>query len=252
MDVRTRGATFIDWNPSHEFWAHKLQNDPSATFIHSTYKDNPFLSEKQIQAIEKRRYTNPNWWRVFGEGLLGQLEGLVFDSFEQVDFIPDGVRCYGLDFGYSNDPTALIEITQQGDNLYFRELIYSTGLLNSDISKLMKGAGLQMRKSEIYADSADPKSIEELYRMGWNIKPAEKGKDSIVNGIDFIKQYNIHVYKKSINLIKEFRNYTWEKDKYDKILNKPIDDYNHGIDALRYGVTMKFKNRGGKVLAIGI
>jgi phage terminase large subunit len=116
----------------------------------------------------------------------------------------------------------------------------------------MKSAGLRMRHDVIYADSAEPKSIEELYRMGWNIKPAEKGKDSIVNGIDFMKQYNLHLYKKSLNLIKEFRNYTWAKDKYDKNINKPIDDYNHAIDAARYGMTMELKGGAGKILSIGM
>jgi phage terminase large subunit len=108
-----------------------------------------------------------------------------------------------------------------------------------------------MRKSEIFADCAEPKSIEELYRMGWNIKPAEKGKDSIMNGINFMKDYGLFIDKRSTNLIKEFRNYTWEKDKNENIINKPIDDYNHGIDAARYGVTMKLKKRGGNVLAMG-
>lgn len=249
LDVRTRGTTFIDWNPSHEFWAHNLQGNDNTIFIHSTYKDNPFLTDKQIKAIERRKETDANWWRVFGLGLLGMLEGLVFPEFTQIDSIPDGMKFYGLDFGFTNDPAALIEITVKDEDVYLREIIYNKGLTNTDLSGVMKGAGLQMRHDSIFADSAEPKSIEELYRLGWNIKAAEKGKDSIISGIDLMKRYKLHIHKDSLNLIKEFRNYTYEMDKDGKILNKPIDDWNHGIDAIRYGLTMKIRNRGGKVLA---
>ena len=248
LDVRTRGTTFIDWNPSHEFWAHNLKTDPNAVFIHSTYKDNPFLTPKQIQSIEKRRFTNPNWWRVYGEGKLGMLENLVFQNWDQVDVMPDdGVEVYGLDWGYTNDPTALIRCVIKGENIYLSQVIYEHGLQNDQISRRMEGAGLRKRNDEIFADCAEPKSIDFLYKAGWNIKAAEKGKDSIISGIDFLQQYKIYILKSSTDLLKEFRQYSWQKDKNDKMLNKPIDDYNHGIDAVRYAITMKLRNTQGAI-----
>ena len=236
--VRTSGTVFIDFNPTHEFWTHKeLTEDADSVWIHSTYKDNPFLAEAQVKEIERNR-NNVMWWRVYGEGLIGQVEGLIFQSFDMVDHVPEGGRMsIGLDFGYTNDPTAVIQTVIHDDTLYLHELVYETGLRNVEISNRIKVAGVD-RYDTIYADSAEPKSIDDLHLMGWDIHPAVKGADSILWGLDVMRQYKLKVTKQSLNLIRELRNYTYAKDKEGNYINKPIDGYNHAIDAARYAVSM--------------
>jgi phage terminase large subunit len=240
--VRTKGTIFVDFNPTHEFWAHtELQNDPATEWIHSTYLDNPFLEPEQVREIERNR-KNENWWRVYGEGLVGQYEGLIFPEIELVDEMPGHESFYGLDFGYTNDPSSLVQVQLSGEAIYLNELVYETGLRNIDLSKKMADAGLTKQDS-IFADSAEPKSIDDLYYYGWNVYPAEKGRDSIMYGIDLMRQYTIRITKQSINLIKEFRNYRYDQDKEGNNLNKPIDTWNHGIDAARYAVVSRLKER---------
>lgn len=235
--VRTTGSVFIDFNPTHEFWAHtEIKNDPDTEWIHSTYIDNPYLEEAQVKEIEKNK-RNEHWWQVYGLGQIGRLEGLVFPNFRLVDEFESKTECYGLDFGYTNDPTALVRVGMIGDQLFLEEVIYSTGLRNSDIINLMKQAGVT-RQAAVYADSAEPKSIDDIYLSGFNIHGATKGKDSIMWGLDLIKKYEINVTKQSTNLIKELRNYTYAKDKEGKSINAPIDAWNHAIDATRYAVSM--------------
>jgi phage terminase large subunit len=157
-----------------------------------------------------------------------------------VDEMPEGRSFYGMDFGYTQDPTTLIECKIIGDNLYLNELIYQTGLRNSDIVNLMKQLNI---RGVVYGDSAEPKTIDDLYFAGFNIHGAIKGPDSINFGLTIMKQFTIFVTKKSTNLVKEFRNYTYMKDKEGKMLNKPIDLWNHGIDATRYGVSMEQRKK---------
>jgi phage terminase large subunit len=240
--VRTKGTIFVDFNPTHEFWAHtELQNDPATAWIHSTYKDNPFLRAEQVKEIERNR-KNESWWRVYGEGLVGQYEGLIFPEVELVDEMPGHESFYGLDFGYTNDPSALVQVQLSGEAIYLNELIFETGLRNIDLSNLMAKLGLSKQDS-IFADSAEPKSIDDLYYYGWNVYPTEKGRDSVMYGIDLMRQYKIRITKSSVNLIKEFRNYRYDKDKEGNQLNKPIDTWNHGIDAARYAVMSRLKER---------
>lgn len=238
--VRTTGQIFIDFNPTHEFWAHtELKNDNDCAWVHSTYKDNPFLTANQVKEIERGK-KNQNWWQVYGLGQIGQLEGLVFPAFNLCDSVPDADRvAYGLDFGYSNDPTALIRIAIRGDDLYIDEVIYQTELTNREIVQLLKQHGIRPHYDEIIADSAEPKSIHEIRQAGFNVKPAVKGSDSIRAGIDRMLSFNIHITKQSTNVIKEFRNYTWVKDKEGRATGKPVDMYNHGIDAVRYAIQTK-------------
>lgn len=239
--ARTKQRTFIDFNPVSEFWAHtEILNNPafkdSVDYVHSTFKDNQLLDNSIKETMLARAEIDKNYKTVFIDGEIGTLEGLVFPTFTQVDTIPEKARVvYGLDFGYSHDPTALIEISMLGDDLYLNELIYRTGLLNSDLNALMRQHGVN---GTVYADSSDPKSIDDLYLMGWNIHPVVKGPDSVTWGLDLMKQYRINITKTSTNLIKEFRNYTYDRDKEGKPLNKPIDLFNHGIDAARYAVMM--------------
>lgn len=245
---RTSQLTICDYNPVAEFYIHsEILPNPEAfnySFTISTFKDNPYLPPGERDDIEAKRKlaeTNPyweNWWRVYGLGEVGILQGCIFSAFQQVDAMPEGGReLYGLDFGFSNDPTALVRCVIKDNDLYIDELIYQTGLLNKDIVSLMKQNNVQQRISELYGDSAEPKTIQEIYLSGFNIKPSVKGTDSIKAGIEKIQSYNIKVTKRSIHLIKELRNYTWVRDKEGKATNKPVDAWNHAIDAIRYALT---------------
>ena len=237
LAIRTKKEVFLDFNPANEFWVHKeLKDEPDSDFIILTYKDNEALDESIVQQIEKNREKAStsaywaNWWKVYGEGQVGSLEGVVFSNWKQIDVIPTEAKLIGigLDFGYTNDPTAIIEIYKHNETRIVNQLVYQTGLLNSDIAKLLPN------NVPIYADSAEPKSIEEIRRYGKTIKAVTKGKDSINYGIDVMQRQSYLVTSKSVDLIKELRSYTWDTDKQGTRLNKPIDHFNHGIDALRY------------------
>lgn len=241
LAVRTTETIFLDWNPDNEFWYEEnIAHREGTAEIHSTYLDNPYLDTAQIAEIESNRH-NEQWWRVYGLGLTGHIEGTIYRPFIQIDELPEAKsrmqHYYGLDFGYSNDPTALIDIyiDQAAKKIYVDEIIYESGLLNSDIARRMEEAGIS-RTTEIFADAAEPKSIDELgykqYR--YNVKPAYK-KD-LLSQIQFLQQYDIYVTSRSLNIIKESRMYRWKEDKEGRSVNEPIDAFNHALDALRYGV----------------
>lgn len=247
LSVRTKKFIYLDYNPTNEFWVHtELMNDKDTDFVVLTYKDNEALDKAIVKEIEKAKEKAKtstywaNWWNVYGLGQLGSLEGVIFNNWQIIDNIPAEATLlgFGLDFGFSNDPSSLIAVFQYNDKIICDERIYATGLLNSDIIRLMN----HDKRLPIWADSAEPKSIEEIRRAGFNIKSVEKGKDSIVYGISVLQDKDILVTKPSINLIKELRSYSWDTDKAGKKLNKPIDDFNHAIDALRYFAMMHFKN----------
>lgn len=254
LQIRTTDQIFIDFNPSEYFWYNEqLESREDVEVIRSTYKDNPYLNEAQIKEIERLQFTDQQYYQIYA---LGQFAGdvdLVY-SHNIVDDIPTDVAKLiglGLDWGYSNDPTTLIEVWKHEDNLYLNEILYDTNLTNSDIADKMKEAGVD-RYMEIVADSAEPKSIEEVRRMGFNIKPAYKGPDSVNNGIDILKRHKIYVTKDSANLIHEFRRYKWITDKDGNKLNKPIDAFNHGLDAVRYVALNKLKEQKKGAYAISI
>lgn len=237
LSIRTNQDIYLDFNPTNEFWAHtEVLKDEDADFIILNYKDNEALDEtiiKEIEGAKEKAKTSSywdNWWKVYGLGQIGSLEGVVFSNWSTIDKVPEEARLIGLglDFGYSADPTAVVEVYEWNGKRILNELCYRTGMLNSDIAKILP------RNVVIYADSAEPKSIEEIYRYGINIHPTVKGRDSINYGIDLMQQQEYLVTKQSINLIKELRAYTWDKDKAGKTLNKPIDFHNHIIDAVRY------------------
>jgi len=239
---RTNIRVYADYNPTHSFWVYpNFINEPEyvsdLTYIHSTIYDNPFVSDAIKKDVLIRAAKDSNYRKVYLEGEPGTLEGLVFETFNIIGGMPEGLNyVYGLDFGYSNDPTALVRIAIKGENIFLDECIYRTGLTNSDIVALFKDHNIKPAYDEIIADSAEPKSIEEIKRAGYNIKPAVKGADSITNGISLIKQYNINITQRSTNIIKEFRNYAWVMDKNGNPTNKPSDVFNHSHDAIRYGV----------------
>ena len=251
--IRTKKFIYLDYNPSHEFWVHNhLLNDPDTDFLILTYKDNEALDPAIVKEIEKakeRAATSSywdNWWKVYGLGQLGSLQNTIFE-FNQVEEIPQEATflSYGLDFGFSNDPAALVEVYKYNGELYVNELIYSTGLTNTDLCNKFKGIGIK-DYDRIVADSAEPKSIEDIYRNGYKaIEGARKGADSVRAGIDLIRQHKLNITKTSLNLIKELRGYQWQTDKNGAILPKPIDFNNHSIDALRYvALNILTQNRG--------
>lgn len=237
LAIRTKKAIYLDFNPANEFWVHtELKDEPDADFIILTYKDNEALDDSIVQQIEKNRLKAEtsaywaNWWRVYGLGEIGMLEGVIFSNWKQIDTLPKEAKLIGigLDFGYTNDPTAAVEIYNYNGTRILNELVYRTGMLNSDIAKILPSNVV------IYADSSEPKSIDEIKRYGKTIKGVTKGKDSINYGIDVMQQQEYLVTSQSTNLIKELRAYCWDVDKQGTRLNKPIDTNNHAIDALRY------------------
>jgi phage terminase large subunit len=236
---RTNEKVIIDFNPSEEFhwiYDHVLPRK-DVEFFQTTYKDNPFLGAEIKAEIERLKEIDENYWRVYGLGERGQAKSLVY-TFTTIKEIPKEAKLvsYGLDFGYSSDPTSLVRTYILGDDMYVDELLYRTGMTNQDIANEMKVLGLD-RSNEVFADSAEPKSIEEIYRMGWNVKPTIKGSINI--GIDIIRRYKLHATESSFNLIKELRNYKYIEDKNGQMTNKPVDNFNHALDALRYSVVNK-------------
>lgn len=236
---RTNGRIILDYNPSDTFhWIYdRVIPREDADFYQTTYRDNPFLDPTIVAEIERLKETDEHYWRVYGLGERGTNRAQIF-QFSTYQQLPPQAKflSYGLDFGFTNDPSALVGCYQWGDNLYFEELLYSTNLTNQDLSQQFVKLEIG-RYDEIFADSAEPKSIEELHRMGYNIKPTAKGTDSINAGIDMLKRYKLHI--KGSNLMKEMENYKWLEDKNGNLLNKPEDKYNHAIDAIRYGVWNK-------------
>jgi phage terminase large subunit len=247
LAIRTSGEIWLDYNPSSLFWVDReLLTQDDVDFITLTYLDNEALSDtivKEIESAKEKAKTSSyweNWWQVYGLGQTGSLEGVCIPEWQEIN-LPTEARllCYGMDWGYSNDPTSLIAMYKYNDAYIFDELIYQKGLLNSDISDLLKTNAV---KDIVYADSAEPKSIAELNSYGHNVLPVTKGRDSIVYGLNLINQNKVYVTSRSKNLINELQNYIWMVDKQGNKLNKPIDAYNHAIDAMRYAITSQLEN----------
>lgn len=248
LSMRTKREIYIDFNPTHEFWAHtELRDDQDTEWLKLTYKDNEALDDSIVKKLEKGRIKAKtssywaNWWKVYGLGEIGSLQGVVFENWQQIDKIPEGAKylCTGLDFGFTNDPTAAVDVYRYEGKVLIDEVIYQTGLHNNEIAKFLNNR-------VVYADAAEPKSISEISRHGVRISAAKKGKDSITYGIDLLQQQEMLVTSNSTNVIKELRSYTWDKDKEGKQLNKPIDAFNHSIDALRYAAVMRLQANRGK------
>lgn len=245
LAIRTKKFIYLDYNPTSEFWVHtELINDVDSDFVILTYKDNEALSDSIVREIEKAKEKAlnskywENWWKVYGLGQIGSLEGVILSDWETINTIPDEAEYVGsgMDFGYTNDPTTLIDVYKWNSKYIFDEAVYQTGLLNSDIARLCKSSSF---KRYIYADSAEPKSIDDIARYSIAIRGADKGRDSINFGLSLLQQNSFLVTSSSLNLIKELRGYVWDTDKTGKTLNKPIDYLNHCIDAMRYWAIMK-------------
>ncbi len=248
LSIRTSGDIWIDFNPTASFWAHKeVVGQPDADYITLTYKDNEALPETIVQDIEAAKLKAntstywANWWKVYGLGQIGSLDGVCIPDWKEIKQLPAEARllCYGMDFGYTNDPTTLIGLYKYNDSYILDEVIHQTKLLNIDISNMLKQFNI---KDVIYADSAEPKSIAELRTYRHKVMPVKKGKDSIVYGINLMNQNNIYVTSSSKNLILELQNYSWIKDREGNTINKPVDAFNHCIDAARYAITSQLSN----------
>lgn len=248
LSIRTRHFVYLDFNPTSKFWAHKeLKNDPDTDWITLTYKDNEAIDKsvlKELMKAKEKAKTSSywaNWWKVYGLGEVGSLQGVVFENWKTINSIPEEAKYLGtgLDFGFTNDPTAAVDIYRYNGMLLIDEVTYQTGLHNNDIAKRLKG-------KKVYADAAEPKSISEIRRHGVQIMAAKKGKDSITYGIDLLQQHELLVTEKSVNVIKELRAYTWDKDREGNRVNKPIDAYNHSIDAIRYCAVMTLQRGKGE------
>lgn len=247
--VRTRDRIIYDYNPAGEFWGTNPEiwaTRPGRVSINSTYLDNQFLTPEQVAEIEANK-GDKNWWNVYGLGLMGRLEGLVYNSVELIDEMPPvgNLReCYGLDYGFSNSTTALLHllIDEGRRRIYVDQIIYQKGILNSDIAELMTAAGVpkkRVRAVPIYADAAEPKSNAELCRYGWNVLGCDKTNDSdrhnpITAQIGMITPYTICITKRSVDTKKEIDKYMWATNKDGERLNVPVKVNDHAMDAMRY------------------
>ncbi len=236
LDMRTRRKVFLDYNPSARFWVHdNVIGRKNVKLIISDHRCNPFLSKEEHEKIEK--IEDYELWKVYARGKTGKLKGLIFPEFRIVDRMPEVLECkgnwYGLDFGYTNDPTALENMRLAHGELWVDELLFEAGYDNPMIARVMKTNGI-MRRDVVIADCAEPKSISEINSFGFNVRPSSKGPDSIKNGIQILQRYKINVTRRSTGIIQEMKRYKWKVDKNGVMLNVPIEVWNHGIDAIRY------------------
>ena len=250
LDVRTTKFVFLDWNPVSEFWVHQYESggkmvqgwihDPHNAYIHSTYLDAlDVIPPETVAKIEENKDKDPNWWRIYGLGLVGMIEGLVYSAeFFQVGETPDGgYEFFGLDWGYTTDPTVLLRLVIKDDRLYGEELLYEKGLSNADIAHLMVELGIKKHHDIIWADSAEPKSIDEIAAHGFNIRGAPKGPGSVEYGHQKVRQFVHYWTQDSLNCIKEQRNFRYLEDKATgKLTTKTTRLFRHAMDARRYGV----------------
>ena len=236
LAIRTRRRVFIDYNPTARFWCHdEVIGRDGVKLIVSDHRKNYMLTEEEHRRIEG--IEDPELWKVYARGLTGKIEGLVLTNWDICDTLPPReewkMSCRGLDFGFTNDPSALEHVVQAHGDLYIDEEIYSTGLTNPEIARLAQGEGVT-KEMQIIADCAEPKSIAELRSHGLWVTPSPKGNDSIVYGLDILKRYRIHVTRRSIGILANLRSYKWDKDRDGNMTSKPEDKNNHGIDAIRY------------------
>lgn len=236
LEIRTKDIIWIDSNPTHEYWVYtEVIPHNDIDFITLTYKDNEALSPNIVASIESRQ-NNKNWFKVYGLGQLGDLEGKVYKGWLQVELIPHEARLerYGLDFGYSNDPTAIVAVYRYNGGFILDEVCYLKGLSNRQIADILLN---EERHALCLCDSAEPKSIDELTAYGCNVQPANKGQGSVLQGIQYVQDQRISVTKRSVNIIKEYRGYMWLTDRNtDKPTNTPQPSDNHAMDAIRYAM----------------
>lgn len=245
LAVRTSLCIFLDWNPDAEYWFEKkgIALRGNTTEIVTTYKDNPFLGEEQIAEIESNR-DDAEWWKVYGLGQVGRPQGLIYKRWQQVKEIPRHARLIarGLDFGFTVDPTAIVDVYMADGKLWLDEKLYRKGLTNDKIAEFLK----QLPAVPTVCDSAEMKSIQELRNYGVRkVEPAIKGADSIRAGIQILQRYEMMITQTSLNLITEARSYKWKENSITgELLNEPVDKFNHALDAVRYVALNYLRQRG--------
>ena len=245
LAIRTRLRVFIDYNPTARFWCHdEVIGREGVRVIISDHRKNYFLSKEEHDRIEG--IEDPELWKVYARGLTGMIAGLVLTNWDIVDVMPPReewkMSCHGLDFGFTNDPSALEHVVEAHGDLWIDEQLYSTNLTNPDIARRAYNEGLT-REDMIVADCAEPKSIRELQAQGLWVSASPKGADSIISGLDILRRYRLHVTRRSIGIIANLRAYKWDKDRDGNMTNKPEDRNNHGIDAVRYVALAKLAQR---------
>ncbi|MEP6613509.1 MAG: terminase large subunit [Mucilaginibacter sp.] len=236
LALRTRQKIFIDYNPNSAFWVHdNLMGRPGVQVIISDHRHNPFLSAQTREKIEALKQEDEEKWRVYARGLTGKITGLIFTNWFVCENIPEDAKLVaaGLDFGFTNDEAGFVTVHRQNGELWIDEILYETGLTNTDVSAALIEKGIR-KSTDIIADSAEPKSIEELARLGWKITGAKKGADSVNYSIDILKRYRLNVTRRSVNLRNELARYKWRTDRNGRTLNEPVDTWNHLIDPIRY------------------
>jgi len=254
LAIRTSQDIYIDFNPTATFWAHtEVLEEPDSEHLILTYKHNEALPDTikaDIEQAKEKAKTSDfwsNWWTVYGLGQTGKLQGVILNDWQKIDRLPTEAKLigYGIDFGYTADPTTVIGAYEYNGQRVYDELVYNTGLGNRELSKLMNAAGLKPTDRGV-ADSSAPKDIADLHKnFKWNIKGVKKGPGSINFGIGVMQENPFLVTKRSTNIIEELRHYCWDTDKEGKELNTPIDAYNHCIDAMRYiETTFRLKPKG--------
>lgn len=235
LEVRTNEFIILDYNPTNEFWAltEVLGKRDDVDYIILTYKDNEACPEKIVRSIEQRK-DRKGWWQVYGEGQLGEVEGKIYKDWAIIDSIPHEARLerYGLDYGYTNDPTAIVAIYKYNNGYILDEITYQKGLSNKQIADII----LNQPPALVVSDSAEPKSNDELITYGVNLLPANKGQGSVLQGIQYVQHQRISVTKRSVDVIREYRNYLWKTDKDGRIINEPEHQFSHSMDAIRYGL----------------
>ena len=234
LEVRTKKLIFLDFNPVSEFWVYTdIVGKQDCDFITLTYRDNEALDPQIVQAIEARK-GNKNWWLVYGEGQLGVSEGRIYSDWQTIDEVPHEARLerYGVDFGYSNDPTAIVALYKYNNGYIVDQIAYQKGLSNKQIADLL----MNQPNALVVADSAEPKSIDEIMSYGISIVGSQKGQGSVLQGIQYVQQQRISVTKRSLDVLKEYRNFLWQTDKEGKIINEPEIIWKHAMDAISYGM----------------
>jgi phage terminase large subunit len=242
LEVRTKEFVIIDFNPTNEFWAFTevIPKRTDVDYLILTYKDNEACPKEIRESIEQRK-DRKGWWQVYGLGQLGEVEGKIYREWQIIDELPHEARLerYGLDFGYTNDPSSIVGIFKYNGGYIIDEICYRKGMSNQEIANTLKA----IDQALVIADAAEPKSIDEIRAYGINIQPAEKGQGSVKQGIGYVQSHKISVTKRSVNVIKEYRNYLWKTDKDGKILNEPEHEFSHSMDAIRYAFSsMKPRN----------
>lgn len=245
LAIRTKEKIFIDYNPNARFWVHdKLIGRDDVEVLYSDHRDNEFLTPEQHKAIEG--IDDPELFKVYARGKTGKLTGLILTNWDLVEQMPPRNErrwtATGMDFGFTNDPTAVECVCMAHGDLWVDEMCYHTGMMNNEIAKMLRENGYG-RGDLIVADSAEMKSIAEIKNAGLWVIPCVKGADSIVNGLDILRRYRIHITRRSVGLRDEVMKYKWLVDRDGNTTNKPIDKFNHAIDALRYVASAKLAMR---------